>query len=383
MFTQLGNITFSTAQGVIGIVVPLLAVHAGHPIGVVGIIVAISAVSQTVARVGMGALMSRFPTKYFIVVATILSVISCTVLWFSAALWAFVVQQLLQGVARAYFWTGAQTHVVRGSDSAVAALSRFNVVQGVGQLIGPVLAGVVGGWSLPGGMLIAAGLSGFALLPALALARFEPFAAKPRAKDGDGDGRWTSSPGVRTAASMTAVAGAWRGVLNSYLPVILTAAGHSIPVVGVLVTLTNLASLGGTAVAGRVQAKGPRVANMIGTASAGLGMAVAVLFPGPIMLVGVALAVAGAGAGVLQTIGLALAADSVGPDDRGRVIAVMGAFRSTCLLVSPLGTAGLVMLLPSASIAAGITSLVISTPAFVSLFSRKGRQGGAAEKPMS
>ncbi|WP_206477133.1 MFS transporter [Microbacterium sp. KRD172] len=360
--TQTMNLAFSTSQSMAAVVVPLLAIHAGHPIEAVGLLVALSAVTQTAARLGMGSMMSRIPTKHFLIAATVLLAASCVVLGVSVALWAFVVAQLLQGAARAYFWTGAQTHVIRSSDSAVKALARLNVMQGVGQLIGPALAGMIGAWSLQVSLLAAAAAALIAIAPSFALVRFRPFASRKRDAAAGSRQIWRR-PGVATAASMTAVGGAWRGILNSYLPVILTAAGYSVPMAGALITLTNLASLGGSAIAGRVNRLGARAANALGTSAAGLGLAVASLFAVPLPIVMIALAVSGGGAGILQTIGPALAADSVIDDERGRAIASIGTFRSVSLLLSPLATSALVLLLPSAAIAAAVAGIMISSPA--------------------
>lgn len=377
LLSQSANIAFSIAQAMGAVIVPLLAAQAGHPIELIGIIVAVSAVSQTVARLGMGALLSKLPTKHFIVAATLLLCGSCLLLGLSTALWAFILAQLLQGGARAYFWTGSQTHVVRASDSAVTALSRLNIVQGVGQLIGPALAGFIGALSLQVSLLAAASIAAIALGPALALDRFDPFPRRNRSDAGRPRQIWRQ-PGVSMAASMTAVAGAWRGILNSYLPVILTTAGYGVPVAGALVTVANLASLGGSAFSRRIQAVGPAVANVVGTSAAGAGLAFASFFPNPIWLVSAGLAISGAGAGILQTVGPALAADSSEEGDRGRAIASIGTFRSVSLLASPLGTAGLILLVPTAAIATGIAGIIISMPA-LAILGRLGRAGGTPQ----
>ena len=376
-FTQSANVAFSVGQSMAAVVVPLLAVQAGHAIEAVGLIVAVSAVSQTAARLGMGRLMSRIPTKFFIIAATLLLTASCFILALSSALWAFAVSQLLQGAARAYFWTGSQTHVVRASDSAVKALSRLNVVQGVGQLIGPALAGIIGAWSLQASLVGAGALGALAVVPSALLISFPPFAPRGKGEGADRRQIWRR-PGVSTAASMTAVAGAWRGILNSYLPVILTAAGHAVPVVGALVTVTNLASLVGSAISRRVQARGARFANALGTTAAGIGLAVAALIPVPVWIAAAALAVSGLGAGILQTVGPALAADSVAAEERGRAIASIGTFRSVSLLLSPVITAGLVLVLPSAAIACGVAGIIISTPALAEI---RGRPSATEQPP--
>lgn len=373
VLSQAANLGFAVSQSMTAVVVPLLAVEVGHPVTIVGIIVAVSAVAQTIARLGMGAMMSRIPTKHFILTATVLLATSCFVLGISGALWAFVVSQLLQGAARAYFWTGSQTHVVRASDSAVSALSKLNVMQGVGQLIGPALAGTVGAWSLQVSLFTAGGLAMAATLPAMMLIRFEPFSRRSKGADGYRRRIWLR-PGVGTAASMTAVAGAWRGILNSYLPVILTGAGYSVATAGALVTVTNFASLGGSAFAGWAQARGERFANVAGTLCTGVGLALVAFFPSVIVVTVLGLLVSGWGAGWLQTIGPALAADSVGEEERGRAIASIGIFRSVSLLISPLAAAGLVLVLPGPAVASGIAGIIISVPALVAFRKRNSSQ---------
>lgn len=78
--------------------------------------------------------------------------------------------------------------------------------------------------------------------------------------------------------------------------------------------------------------------------------------------VAVALAISGIGAGVLQTVGPAIAAEKVHPEERGDALALTGTFRATALFLSPLAMAGLVTLAPvtAALLAAG---LLITAPA--------------------
>lgn len=364
--SQVANVFFSIAQAMAAMLVPLLALQTGHAASTVGLIVALSAISQTIARLGMGRLMNVFPTKHFIVAAAALLAASCSALALSSALWAFVISQLLQGAARAYFWTGAQTHVVRASESSVTALSKLNMMQGAGQIAGPVLAGILGAWSLPISLWVAAGFSALAVVPAVMLIRFEPF-KKRRHDISKAERSLWANPGIRTAANMTGIAGAWRGILNSYLPVILSASGYGVHAVGALITVTNLASLGGSASAKWAQNLGPRFSLGAGGSSAGLGLCLVAVFPVPVILAVLFLAVSGWGAGVLQTVGPALSADSVHPEDRGRSIALIGTFRSVSLLLSPLIGAGLVLIMPSIALATALSGGIVATPALAAL----------------
>lgn len=66
--------------------------------------------------------------------------VSCALVAWSAAVVPFLACELFQGAARGCFWTGSQTHVVRGNGSSVGRLAVVNLVASIGQLIGPALA---------------------------------------------------------------------------------------------------------------------------------------------------------------------------------------------------------------------------------------------------
>jgi MFS family permease len=95
-------------------------------------------------------------------------------------------------------------------------------------------------------------------------------------------------------------------------------------------------------------------------------------------MVAVALAIAGIGAGILQTMGPALAADSVRPEERGDAIASNGTFRAATLLIAPLGVGAMVLALPI-GVALGIAGALMLLPAVV--VARKNPSVTAAESP--
>ena len=67
----------------------------------------------------------------------------------STAVAVFVTAQLLQGTARAIFWTSSQTHAVRGGGRPVDRLVDLNVAGNAGTLVGPALAGTLAAFGLP------------------------------------------------------------------------------------------------------------------------------------------------------------------------------------------------------------------------------------------
>jgi MFS family permease len=354
-----GAVIFAVGLGIASVAVPLLALRVGYSAPEVGVLVALSAVSQMGTRIFMGAMMRRLPDKVFVVVAAASLAASCGVLVLSTTWLLFAVSQLLQGLARAFFWTGTQTHAVRMSDSAVGALARVNLASGMGQIAGPLVAGLLITRSPQLALGVAAGVSVLGVVSALLLTRLDPFA--PRSKDRSRVQVWRR-PGVDVACWAGASAGAWRGLLGSYVPVALDHARQSSTTIGTLVAVANGAQVAGSAVAGRLRGAGLRRSLVLGVLASGIGIAVVGPLAGMAVLSAVALCVSGIGAGALQTVGPAVATDAVDPEERGEAIASAGTFRAAALLLAPFAVAGLVTVVPlsAAILTAG---LLITAPA--------------------
>jgi len=349
---------YSVALGLASVALPLLAVRSGYSGAEVGLLTALSAVTQMASRMVLGPVMRVFPDWTLILGASLSLAVSCAVVAVSAALVPFVVAQAVQGVSRACFWTGSQTHVVRGEGSSVGALASVGLVSGIGLLLGPLLGGVVGEHSLRLALAVGAGTAVLAGVPALYLDRLPAFRPPPDRKPGL---LWRR-PGVSSGCWAGTTAGAWRGLIGSYVPVALSEARLSSSTIGLLVAVANTAALVGSAVVGRVREVSMARAYVVGTIAAGLATSVIAVTAGSVWLVGTAVAVSGLGAGTLQTIGPAIASDAVHPEERGEAIAAAGTFRAAALLLSPLGVAGLLGLLPLAG-AMGIAGAFMLLPA--------------------
>ncbi|MPZ62694.1 MAG: MFS transporter [Propionibacteriales bacterium] len=349
---------FSLSLGIATVAVPLLAVRSGYSGTEVGILTALSALAQMATRICMGVAMRRLPDWMFIAASTVLLTGSCALLAFSATLVPFVVAQVLQGIARAFFWTGSQTHAVRVSSSSVGALASVNLFSAGGLLGGPALAGFLIESSANLALAVGAGIAAVAILPTLLLARLPPF-APPEDRH---PGRIWRRPGVDVGCWAGVTAGAWRGLLSSYIPVALEAARQSPSMIGLLISIANAASIAGVGLVSR--ARGPWLAraHALGALAAGLGTAAVAPFASLAWMAGVALTVSGLGAGALQTVGPAIAADAVHPQERGDAIAAAGTFRAGALFAAPLAVAGLVLVMPLAT-AMGAVSLLIAAPA--------------------
>src|SRR6185312_12155842 len=183
----------------------------------------------------------------------------------------------------------------------------------------------------------ASGVALVAVVPTFLLDRLPPFvppADRP-------PGRLWRRPGVDLGCWAGVTAGAWRGLLTSYVPVALAAARQSSATIGALVSVANGASVAGAALVGRVRERGATRGFVLGIVAAGGGTALATVVAGQVVLAAAVLALSGIGAGALQTLGPAMATEAVHPEERGDAIAAAGTFRAAALFVAPLAVAGL------------------------------------------
>ena len=136
-------LAFSFSLGVGGLALPLAALASGYDAAVVGLLAATSAVSQLAFRLGLPQLLGRYPDRLLITVSCLTMALSYGLLLGSRELPVFVAAQLLQGMSRAVFWTASQTHAVRANGSAVRLLAEVGAVGNVGQMVAPLVTGVL------------------------------------------------------------------------------------------------------------------------------------------------------------------------------------------------------------------------------------------------
>jgi MFS family permease len=353
-----GATVYSLALGVASVALPLLALRAGYSAAEVGALTAVSAVSQMATRMFLGLAMRRWPDWTLIAGAGLLLALSSGVVALSAALVPFLLAQLLQGISRACFWTGSQTHVVRGPGRAAGTLATINFVSSIGLLTGPLLAGVLSETSPVLALAVAAGIALLCMGPAFLLDRLPPF-APPEDRP---PGRLWRRPGVDIGCWAAVTAGGWRGMLGSYVPVALDAARQSASTIGALVTVANGASLIGAAAAARVPRRWSVRVILGGIVVTGLTTALTAALAWQLALSAVVLLFSGIAAGMLQVLGPATAAESVHPEERGEAIAASGTFRASALFAAPLAVAGLVAVVPLAP-AVALVGAAMTVPA--------------------
>ncbi|MDP9416936.1 MAG: MFS transporter, partial [Actinomycetota bacterium] len=358
-----GAVVFSLSLGVASVALPILALRSGYSATQVGLLTAVSAVTQMLTRLALGRVMRVVADRTLVGGAGLLLAMSSAVVAVSAAVVPFVVAQAVQGVARACFWTGSQTHVVRGPGRAVGALATVNFISSFGLLAGPVLAGFLIERSAQLALAVGAAVALLGAAPSMLLDRLPPFTLPPDRPPGR---IWRRS-GVDAGCWAGVSAGAWRGLLGSYVPVALEAARQPASTIGLLVSVANGASIAGSAVVGRVSGTWVSRSFLLGTLGAGVGTAAVGFLAGAPLWAGAALALSGLGAGALQVLGPAVATEAVHPEERGEAIAAAGTFRAGALLAAPLAAAGLVAVLPVSAVLA-LSGAIVAVPA---AFSRR------------
>jgi predicted MFS family arabinose efflux permease len=353
-----GAAIYSFALAVASVALPLLALRAGYSAAGIGALTAVSAIAQMATRMVLGAVMRRWPDWTLVAAAGLLLAVSNLAVVLSAALVPFVLAQLLQGVSRACFWTGTQTHVVRGPGRAAGTLATVNLVSSIGLLTGPAVAGLLSERTPVLALAVAAGVALVGMAPTFLLDRLPPF-VPPEDRP---PGRLWRRPGVDVGCWAGVSAGAWRGLLGSYVPVALDAARQSATTIGALISVANAAALVGAVIAARVRQSWTARVVLWGIVVTGVTTGLTAAIAGSLLLSAAVLATSGVSAGVLQVLGLAVASDAVHPEERGEAIAVSGTFRAGALFAAPLAVAGLVVVLPLAP-AVAVVGAVMTVPA--------------------
>jgi MFS family permease len=334
---SLTAVLFTTSLGVSSVAFPLLALRAGRSASEVGVLVAASALVQILARSRLGTVMRRVPDRAVLACGPVGLAASFVVLLVSASLVALALAWAVLALGRACFWTAGQTHAVRGEGSSVKRLASLNFFGSTGALIGPVIAGLLVDTNMTAALASGVVLAVAALLPATFLDRFAPFGRV--AEQLNARAMWRR-PGVDAGCWAGVTAGAWRGLMDSFVPVALERARHSSATIGLLVSVANAAAVVASVLVRKLSPGSMRRIYVTSMLAAALGLA----WFGPAsesaLLAAAALAVSGLGAGVLQTLGPATAASSVDADEKGDAMAAYGAMRTAAMFAAPLVTSG-------------------------------------------
>lgn len=323
---------FAMALGASTVLLPLAALADGLPAAGVGAVAGASAAVQLLTRLGLPALLRRVPDRTLMVVAALVLGGSSLLPLGWSTLAAFAVAQGLQGAARALFWTANQTHAVRLPGIPVRRLAQVQMANRTGRLVGTAGAGLVAAVSFPLALVLAAGIAGGASVAARTLSRLPTYPGVDRA---------TTRPTWRRrelglGAAVASLAGGWRGLMDSFVPVVLDGAGLGAGQVGLVLASGDGASLAATGWlawrgAGRV-----RTWHVLATTAAvGLCGGLIGWVGASVVLAMVLSGLGGVGGGTASVHCPILITDRVDPDEQGPAIAMAGAYRAGARLAVP------------------------------------------------
>ncbi|MGK2851168.1 MAG: MFS transporter [Candidatus Limnocylindrales bacterium] len=351
---------FSLGLGVATVAIPLLALAAGYDAAAIGFLTASAAASQFAMRLALPALLGRFRDRTLIGVSSLLLMAAFTILALTSVLPAFLLAQILQGSARAIFWTSSQTHAIRGRGRPVRRLIDLNVAGNLGTLTGPALGGMLAVIGLPVALAAAAGGTLIAAIGALALVAFPTFDRDRSAGTLD----LLRRDGVDTACWASVVGGTWWSMMGSFVPVVLVGAGIGPQGIGWLVTASEAAGM--VALLALRDLASARVRQVVTVAAFTAGASLVAIAASPPVVGAYALLLlaGGAASGTVTTLAPAMASLAAGPEEQGDALALSGTFRAGALFGAPALVGGLLSFIALAP-ALTILAAVALTPGVV------------------
>lgn len=326
---------FGTALGVTAFTYPLLALESGFSATAVGFLASVSAALQLGSRLVLPYLLARFRDRALMVFALLVMAVSAGALLMTQDLIGFVIAQVGQGFARGLFHTASQTHAVRNPGVASRRLAFVQTTAQFGRLIGPALAGSLAVISLRASLLAAVVLAGAGAVFAATLIPRPPYQRRSRSHRRP---IWLRADLAQACWGGTA-GGVWRGLSESFVPVILTERGLTPSVVGWLLSLADGAGFLTTASVARWGSSDVRP--FVPLAATGLAVALALLpISSGVLVLGGLMLVAGSAGGVSGVLGTAVANDTVEESEQGAAITLVGTYRAGARLAAPATVSG-------------------------------------------
>lgn len=351
-------LSFSIGLGIAPLTLPLVALASGYDAVAIGLLTATAAIAQFLFRLSLPALLGRLPDKVLIAASCLLLSACYATLLISTTVVAFVVAQLCLGGGRALFWTASQTHAVRTPGAPVKMLAHVGVMGNFGTMIGPVLTGLVAARSLDYALAIGVVLGLVGCLLCLRLTNLAPYPRRSRA----GEIRLWRRPGIDVACWSAFAAGGWRAMMNSYVPVVLHGAGMAPALIGLILSLTDLASTVVIWSLSRLPVDRLRDALDVSLIVMAAGLATLPFVAGHTLAAAAVVIISGGGAGPLTILGAALARTLVHPADEGETLALVGTFRAGGMLVTP-ATVAVSLAVLAVGPALALAAVVLAVPA--------------------
>lgn len=349
-----------------------------------GLVATAFAIAPVVLALSIGRRIDRDGPFPFLLVAAVVQAVSAVALVFASDTIALLAGVALLGLSQLVFVVANQTLV--GSRSHLDAydqrFSSLSFVASLGQLIGPVSAGVIassvgtpgatGAASAEGtglALLFGATLSVLALPFIVRLWRRDP--GPVIAPDADLVGRGSAwailrMPGMAPAMLASLIVLATMDVLVVYLPALGEERGLSVAVVGALLSVRAGASMASRLFVAQLIARVGRPRLMVGSLLVA-AVAVAALAVAPLPLMFVLMAVAGATLGMTQPLTMSWVAARATAEARGMAMSLRLLGNRAGQVVIPLAAGsvaavtGAAGVLGAAGVAVAVTAAVVAS----------------------
>ena len=330
---------FSIGLGVGTVTIPLLALAAGYDAPAVGFLVATAAAMQLGTRLTLPWLLGRFTDRSLTAISAAMMLAAFVLLVASTAVAVFVAAQLLQGAARAIFWTSSQAHAIRDQPDPIRRLVDLNLAGNAGTLVGPAVGGLLASIGLTVALVAGAAGALVAVAGTGLLRAFPPFDRRRSA----GTRRLLGRTGVDVACWASVVGGLWWSMMGSFVPVLLVGAGVDSIGVGWAITVSEGAGMVALLAQRSVSRARIGVAVRVGAFVAAAALVAIALLPPVLPVTIVLLLVGGAAAGSVTTLSPAMATLVATADEQGDALSLTGTFRAAALFASPAAVGALVV----------------------------------------
>jgi MFS family permease len=328
----------------------------------------------------IGRLVDRHGEMPFLVGGTIgMAVAGVGMALADSTLWLYVWFALL-GLAQVVPVVAAQGMVARGGNESAydRRFAAFSLSASVGQGIGPALGGLLVGAGTLGEIntaLLAGALIGLLLLPSAALVR-APMGSRPAPSEG-GAGTAISrlemlrTPGILRAILVSTTILSSIDILIFYLPALGEERVWPASLVGGLLALRAVSTMGIRAVLPTLVARYGRAALLRGSMIVAAGALVAIAFVQAVPLIVILMIAMGAGLGIGQPLTMAWVASIAAPGTRATALAVRlmgnrvgqvalpvaaGTVAAFGGAAGVLGVTGVIVALSLAGVSGGLTS---------------------------
>ena len=319
--------------------VPLRAAELGAGVGLIGLLVGVKALVETVTSVPLGAFMDRTGPRKALLLGTAGTAVVALGYVFTSSIAVLFLMQIVLGLARPLGWVGGQSYAagMRGGGDSKYDTGRFSFSANLGQIVAPLVAGIVADiygarWAF---LVIAAwGVVFFAvswLLPDLGRS----------AGGGDAGAGFGAAWGLMKLRRVQAVmfltfSRLWiPAVWSAFYPLYLVTSGTSETVAGIVVSAMAVAAAITSPFTGRIASHGrPIVVTALSLLVSCVGVAISPLVDEGLWPL-VAAALVGFGQGISLPMLITLMSEAAPKDQRSLALSLRAGVNQASSTVAP------------------------------------------------